>query len=103
MKTVKIEGKARDLLFMANPCLWPHGAFLCLTRRTPGAAEPELGILADFWGRCGVPGYSSTVFKVNIFDLAVMDAPTRTLLSGLVPREMFDTLEEMYEAGWRVD
>jgi hypothetical protein len=45
----------------------------------------------------GVYGYSATVFRANVFCLPAHDA----LLT--LPREVFDTAEEVYAAGWRVD
>jgi hypothetical protein len=87
----------RNLLFLASPGLWPAWPFLPLVRRKPGAAE-ECGLLCDAWRLCGLPGYSATVFHANLFLL-----PRRLEELLRLPREAFDTPEEVYAAGWRID
>ena len=87
---------ARHLLFVTTPALWPAWPFLPVVRRTRGAEE--LGVLFDARGVCALTGYSATVFACNIFDLP----PTLDQLFAL-PREVFDTGEELVRAGWRVD
>jgi hypothetical protein len=54
--------------------------------------------LIDLAGLFGVYGYGSTVFLANLFDLP----PT---LAGLLalPRRAFDSADEVFDAGWRVD
>jgi hypothetical protein len=85
------------LLFVQNPALWPTWPALPVVRRRPGCAE-ELGVLYDLLGQCGLTGYSSTVFFANLFFLP------RTLEEFLaLPKEVFDTSEELVNAGWRVD
>jgi hypothetical protein len=88
--------RARHLLVLATPGLWPVYPFLPVTRRTGGAAE--CGLLFDAKGVAGVCGYSATVFLANLF------ARPGTLPAFLaLPRQVFDTPDEVYAAGWRVD
>jgi len=86
----------RHRLVMATPATWPVWPFLPVVRRTNG--EEELGVLYDALHACHLPGYSSTVFLTCLFTLP----PTRDQFLTL-PREVFDTVEEMIQAGWRVD
>ena len=87
---------ARHLLFVTTPALWPAWPFLPLVRRSRGAEE--LGVLFDALGACGRTGYSATVLICNLFDLP----PTLDQLLAL-PKEVFDTGEELVRAGWMVD
>ena len=64
--------------------------------RTPG--RPAEGVLYDALHAARVPGYSATVFLTNLFALP----PTVGRFLAL-PREVYDTPEEVYAAGWRVD
>jgi hypothetical protein len=89
--------RQRNLLFFTTPNLWPNWPVLPLVRRREGQEE-ELGLLVDAMGLADRPGYSATVFKTNIFLLP----PTLEELLQL-PREAFDTAEELFEAGWAVD
>ena len=86
----------RHLLFVSTPALWPGWPFLPVVRRTAGTEE--LGVLFDARGVCGLTGYSATVFVCNLFDLP----PTLDRLFAL-PKDVFDTGEELIRAGWRVD
>lgn len=91
------RGRARQLLFLSTPRLWPAWPFLPLVRRRPGCEE-ELGLLYDGLGAGGLTGLSSTVFICNLFELP------RTLPEFLaLPKEVYDTAEAVYEALWRVD
>jgi hypothetical protein len=86
----------RDLQVMSNPGLWPTWPFLPLVRRRPGGAE-ELGLLFD-QSVCGLTGHRCTVFIGNLFLLP------RNLDAFLdLPREVYDTFEEVAAAGWGVD
>ena len=87
----------RHLLFLTNPSLWPVYPFLPVVRNGKHP-EQECGLMFDAKGLHGLFGYSSTVFLVNLFALP------RALPEFLaLPREVFDTMDELYEAGWRID
>ena len=86
----------RNLLFLTTPALWPDYPYLPLVRR--GRGEPELGLLYDALGVSGKAGYSATVMKCNLFLLPQTEEAFLAL-----PREVYDTAEELYAAGWRVD
>jgi hypothetical protein len=89
--------RARNMLFFAQPDLWPSWPFLPLVKRL--ADQPELcGVLFDAMGCAQLPGYSSTVFMTNLF---LMPRQIDEFL-GLA-KEMFDTREELADAGWCVD
>jgi hypothetical protein len=94
MKTQSM--KARNLKFLTTPLLWPRWPILPVVRRQNG--DEELGLICDLLGCVGLAGYSATVFLTNVFE-----APNT--VSGLLKlrRESFDTAEELFEAGWRVD
>jgi hypothetical protein len=68
-----------------------------LVRRRPGAAD-ECGLLCDALRLCGLPGFSATVILANLFLL-----PRRLDEILRLPKETFDTPEEVYAAGWRID
>jgi hypothetical protein len=82
-------------LFLSSPRLWPAYPFLLVVRRT---AVEECGLLMDLVGLYGLYGYGSTVFLVNLFDLP----PTLAEFLAL-PRRAFDSADEVFDAGWRVD
>jgi len=88
---------ARDLLYIRTPQLWTHWPFLPLVRR-PKDGEIELGVLVDLFGALNLPGYGSTVFITNLFLL-----PRRLEDLLALPKEAFDTAEEVVRAGWVVD
>jgi hypothetical protein len=93
--------RQRNLEMMREPSRWPLYPFLPLRRdRLDGDEGPDsdLGILYDTWGSSRTPGYSATVFCENWLFLPA----TEELLFEL-PREVFDTVEEVFDAGWRVD
>ena len=86
----------RHLLYLRDPSLWPAWPFLPVVRRCRGAEE--LGVLFDAVAAAGLTGFSATVFLTNLFTLP----PTVDGLLAL-PREVFDTADEVIEAGWRID
>jgi hypothetical protein len=89
--------RQRNLVYFAAPQLWPEYPFLPIVRRKPGQDE-ECGPLLDAKGLYGRMGYSATVFKCNLFLIP------RTLDEFLaLPKETFDTPEEIFEAGWRFE
>ena len=87
--------RARNLVYLSTPALWPAYPFLPVVNRTGPAA---FGVLADVRGLFGVYGFGSTVVLANLFAVPAT-------LSGLLalPRCVFDSSEEVYLAGWRVD
>jgi hypothetical protein len=89
---------ARDFRYFADPALWPTYPFLPVTRRADGSADLECGVLYDAYGVSGTTGYRCTVFLANLFDLP--PTPDR-LLAG--PRCVYDTFDELADAGWAID
>lgn len=87
---------ARHRLLLSIPAAWPAWPFLPVARRTAGGVE--LGVLFDALRACGRTGYSATVFLCNLYTLP----PTFSEFLAL-PKEVFDTADEVLEAGWRVD
>ena len=83
--------------FMARPALWPLHPFLPVARHRPGGAT-DLGVLYDAWGTSNRTGFSATVFLQNVLLLPATEAE---LLAG--PREVYDGLDELLDARWRVD
>ena len=91
------SGRSRTLHFLSDPESWPLWPFLPLVRRRPGHDE-ELGVLYDALHARGLAGFACTVFLTNLFTLPESLDQFLTL-----PRETFDTFEEVADAGWRVD
>ena len=91
------RARARNLLYLARPKLWPTWPFLALVRRRPGKEE-EYGVLYDAYNVSGKTGYAATVFLSNLFLLP----PSEDQILAL-PHETYDTPEEIYGAEWRVD
>ena len=89
--------RARNLLFMGKPTLWQMWPFLPLMRRRPGQQE-EYGLLYDAFNMSGKTGFSSTVLFCNMFQIPSSEEELLAL-----PRETFDSPEEIYAADWRVD
>jgi hypothetical protein len=89
--------RERNLLFLSTPRLWPAYPLLPVVRRT-GAGGEECGLLMDLAGLFGLYGYGSTVFLANLYDLP--DTLARFLA---LPRRAFDSADEVFDAGWRVD
>lgn len=86
----------RHRLVVATPVAWPVWPFLPVVRR--GRGTEELGVLFDAMGSLRLPGHSATVWLTNLFTLP----PSLAELLAL-PKEVFDTPEELVAAGWRVD
>ena len=87
----------RDLLFFATPRLWRHWPLLPVVRHREGG-DPELGVLFDLGGACGLYGHRCTVYLTNMLLLP------QTLDEFLaLPREVFDTIDDIAAAGWTVD
>jgi hypothetical protein len=88
---------ARDVMFFRDPRLWKTWPFLPVIRRRPDG-KVECGVLYDCWTVSGRAGFSATVFAANLF---LLPRTEEALLA--LPRETFDTPEEIAAAGWRVD
>jgi len=92
-----VDLQSRNLQFFATPELWIHWPILPLLRRSPGKEE-EYGVLFDAMGALELTGFSATVFFTNMFEL-----PQELEAILQLPKEVFDTPEEIFAAGWRVD
>lgn len=88
--------RTRHLLFVTTPALWPAWPFLPVIRRSAGTEE--LGVMADVLGLAGLTGFKATVFKVNLYSL-----PERLDEFLTLPKEVFDSSEELVASGWSVD
>ena len=88
--------RSRDLRFFTTPALWECWPYLSLMRRNDG--KEECGLLCDVLGLTGTTGFSATVVVCNLF----LVPPNLDDFLAL-PKEVFDTPEEVYAAGWRVD
>jgi len=89
--------RRRNLLYLSHPLLWPVYPFLPLIRhRSDG--ETDYGLLYDLMGLYEIPGYGATVFLAN---LLLVPQKLKDFLA--LPKEVFDTPEELYQAGWRID
>jgi hypothetical protein len=86
----------RDFHFFQNPSLWRTHPFLPLTRRDLSGRQ-ELGVLFDARS-FGLHGYDCTVLLENLFLLP-------TTVDGLLalPRLVYDSFDELADAGWSVD
>ena len=90
--------RSRNLAFMANPQAWSHYPFLPVVRRRDSSEDVELGVLFDARGVLGRLGFSATVFRMNLF----LPPANETELFAL-PREVFETWEQLIDAGWYID
>jgi hypothetical protein len=95
-KALPLSHRERALLFLTHPRLWPAWPYLPVVRRRAG--REELGVLFDFRGTTGWTGYSAAVFLINLF---LAPADERRLLE--LPREVYDTADEVVAAGWDID
>lgn len=86
----------RDLLCFSTPALWPTWPFLPVIRHRPDGFE--CGVMFDALHACGRTGFSATIFHVNILLLPQTEAEFFAL-----PREVYDSAEEVAMAGWIVD
>ena len=95
--TPPTQSPLRDLHFMANPSLWVIWPFLPLVRRRP-EGQIDYGVLFDSQGVCNITGYCCAVFLSNLFAL-----PSRLDQFFALPKEVYDSFDEVVAAGWRVD
>jgi hypothetical protein len=91
------KATARDLFYFTHPQHWSPWPFLPMVRRHADG-ELECGLLFDLLHLRGRAGFSSTVFLANIFEMPATEDEFLAL-----PKETFDTPEEMAAAGWVVD
>jgi hypothetical protein len=89
--------RERNLLFMTDPKRWSHWPFLPLMRSI-SEQDYDCGLLCDLEKSFGLSGFRCTVFVCNLFEVP----PTLQELLAL-PKETFDTFEELLAAGWRID
>jgi hypothetical protein len=94
---MQLKSPQRDLYFMSDPDHWATAPFMPLVRRRPNG-DQDLGDLFDALNFCDQPGYRCTVWLTNLLLLP----PTLDEFFAL-PKEVFDTFEEVIAAGWRVD
>jgi hypothetical protein len=90
------RARLRQLRYLREPRLWPQWPFLPVVRDSNSGRE--CGLLYDFAHVSGRLGYSATVVLCNLFELPRTEEQFLAL-----PKEVFDTPEEVYDAGWRVD
>jgi hypothetical protein len=93
----RLEGKARDLFVFRTPAQWETWPFLAVVRHKPDG-EMDCGVMYDFAHISGRTGYGCTVFLCNFWLLPGTEEELVAL-----PKEVFDTFEEMIAAGWAVD
>ena len=95
MATCARRARERTLLFLTTPALWPMWPFLPVVRRTRGTEE--LGVVFD--ARAAVlTGFSATVIRTNLF---LLPASFEQFLA--LPRDAFDSAEELIASGWVID
>jgi hypothetical protein len=88
--------RQRSLALIVEPVRWPLWPLLPLRRVISSGVE--LGLLYDARGAQDLYGYSATVFLTNMFEMPDDDAEFLNL-----PRHVYDSFEELLDAGWRVD
>lgn len=93
--TTDRQRRANDMLMFMNPCLWPYYPFLAVRRQTDHYGSVERGVLYDARGFTGTYGHSCTVFRPLTVPCSQVD-----LLAG--PRDVFDSFDELTNAGWTV-
>ena len=96
MTTCAVRARQRTVVMVSTPAFWPAWPFLPVVRRT--SETEQLGVVFDARHTRGLTGYSATVLRCNLFLLP------RTWSEFLeLPREVYDSAEELADAGWRVD
>jgi hypothetical protein len=96
MTTCADRARQRTVVMVSSPALWPAWPFLPVVRRTSGTVY--LGVVFDARRARGLTGFSATVFRCNL----LMLPPTWSEFLEL-PKEVYDSSEELADAGWRVD
>jgi hypothetical protein len=90
--------RLRDLVLVRSPTLWRYWPFLPVLRPHPSGEAQELGVLYDARRASGRYGFSATVWVTNLF---LLPATEEALLA--LPRHVYDTVEELVDAGWTAD
>jgi hypothetical protein len=98
MNTPAVPSRQRDLVMFQNPRLWRCWPYLPVIRPLPNGPGQQLGVLYDALGACGRYGFSATVFLANLFFL-----PSNEEQFFALPKLIYDTPEELADAGWTVD
>lgn len=89
----------QSLLLLPVPDRWIAWPFLPMARDAPdGSGTRQLGVVYDARSTSGKMGFGSTVFLCNLFALPLTEA---RLLAG--PKCVYDSFDELLDAGWRVD
>jgi hypothetical protein len=91
------QATARDLFYFTHRQHWVTWPFLPVLRRHADGSL-DFGSLYDAMHHTGRTGFSNTVFLCDIFRMPATEAELLAL-----PKEIFDTTDEMAAAGWRVD
>ena len=94
----RIMQERDDRAFLENPELWSAWPVCPLKRYRPGQTTgfPDSGILF------AVEGFMATVFECNVFLIAgsslqeMVDDPS-------IKRTVYESLDDLLGAGWRVD
>src|SRR5437870_674646 len=98
MLTSATPQRLRDLRVFRDPTLWCCWPFLPVVRPMKDGAEQQLGVLYDAVATCGRYGFSATVFLTNLFVL-----PRTEERFFALPKLVYDTADELANAGWTVD
>ena len=81
---------------VALPQTWPSWPILAMVRETDD--DFDVGFMYDLFHHVDIAGYSATVFVHN-----ALDVPTHLGAILALPKEIYDTPEEIVTAGWRPD
>lgn len=98
MMTPIAPSPARKVAMFRTPSLWPCWPYLPVKRSLPDGTGQQLGVVFDARGACGRYGFSATVFLTNLYFV-----PRTQEEFFALPQCVYDTAEEMAEAGWSVD
>lgn len=79
---------------VALPQCWPYYPYLSVIRITSNGVQS--GTMVDLFRKHNIPGYSSTIFLCERSECPLSLAHLLSL-----DREIYDTPEEVIEAGWR--
>jgi hypothetical protein len=90
--------RLRDRVLFQTPTLWRYWPYLPVLRPHPSGEGQELGVLYDARRASDRYGFSATVFVTNVF---LLPATEEALFA--LPRHVYDTADEMIEAGWTAD